>query len=109
MAPTPTYTPPPDPDEEFLPLVDRNQPDGYFNFNKADPDFGPDHWEDIDISNNEWKRYEDQEEGFSVSRNECGRGGIQSPIDLSRTNAACEEFHQVRARVSSVDLHKMLI
>lgn len=83
---------------EVLPLVDRVQPPGYFNWNMADPDFGPQAWGDVEVGHNDFSRYE--ESGLRVSTNECGRGGRQSPIELWRTNAACDEFHQIRARVS---------
>lgn len=32
-------------------------------------------------------------------RNQCGSTGLQSPIDLVETGAACDETHEVRSRV----------
>lgn len=89
------YTPPLDPAEEDLPLVDRNQSKGYYNFNVNDFDFGPNVWSNIDISNNEYSRY--ARVGLKVSENQCGATG-QTPIDLTHVNRECKEFHQIRAR-----------
>ena len=96
MRPTP-YKPPEDPIENILPLVDRNQPLGYYNWNMADPDFGPNAWGNVDASSNDFSRYEPS--GLDVSTNECGTGNNQSPIDLSHTTEQCIEFHQIRVRV----------
>mmetsp|Transcript_31028 Transcript_31028/g.47321 ORF Transcript_31028/g.47321 Transcript_31028/m.47321 type:complete len:691 (-) Transcript_31028:240-2312(-) len=81
-----------------LPLVDRNQTNGYYNFNVNDLDFGPKVWSKINVTNNEYSRY--AQVGLEVSINQCGAGGEQeqTPIDLNYTNRECKEFHQIRAR-----------
>ena len=93
-APT-SYTPPLDPLDEELSLVDRNQAVGYYNFNIEDPDFGPYAWWKVDVSSNEYSRYGDV--GLDVSVNECASDS-QSPINLHDINRACSEFHQIRAK-----------
>jgi hypothetical protein len=95
QAPTSSYESPLDPFDETLPLVPRNQPPGYYNFNIDDRFFGPLAWHGINITANEYIRY--ASEGIRVHTNECG-GTNQSPIDLGRINHQCEEIHQIRAR-----------
>ena len=90
------YVPPRDPDFETLPLVDRKQPKGYYNWNVMDKDFGPNAWGEVDISSSDYMQF--LRHGLNVTTNECAKYGNQTPIDFLRTNVPCSEFHQIRAR-----------
>jgi hypothetical protein len=43
-------------------------------------------------------------QNYDVSRNMCGRVGLQSPIDIQASGATCIEHHQIRSRVSTHSL-----
>ena len=70
-------------------------PMGYFNFNKNDRKYGPNNWQNIDVSKNEWLAFD----GLSADKNYC-QEKLQSPIDLGLEKTSnCEEHHDFRTRV----------
>jgi len=79
---------------------------GYFNYNLADSQYGPENWGDV-RDNAEHLRYKEMQETLDRSlENKCDRDSNQSPIDLCdhKINSECHGHHQTRTRSGDIGL-----
>ena len=80
---------------------------GYFNYNLADSQYGPENWGDV-RDNAEHLRYKEMQEtlGDRSLDNKCDLDSNQSPIDLCdyKINSECHEHHQTRTRSGDIQL-----
>ena len=119
----PTTTPTESPTEEdiqpspvftfediYVPVnpVPSNPPRGYFNYDPSSP-YGPDHWDEIDVTdhflkeftNEGWGTWEGHLEEREPLRNRCGfPDRNMSPKNLIETEQ-CESHHEIRTKVKS--------
>ena len=78
----------------------------YYNYNTTDGSrFGPSTWGGVVLGDeyDYWGRtFLENDDGASSLENRCQVDGIaRSPIDVcSRPESGCEEFHEIRSRVS---------
>ena len=77
------------------PYIAEIRPNGYFNYNENDLEYGPSAWRDVDISGNIWEAYT----GIDAS-NQCGTNpSMQSPIILpEQGTSTCRSRRQMRSR-----------
>jgi hypothetical protein len=57
----------------------------------------------MEFTDNGWGPWKGVLENHDPLRNQCGTTGLQSPIDLIETGASCDETHEVRTRVSTIN------
>ena len=121
---TPTANPTESPTGQFYPVnpVPRNPPQGYFNYDRNDNQYGPRSWDRIDTSNHPlaeftrrdgWGPFQGHLEDKDVLTNRCGTADRrQSPKNLRSTGGVpcellefaicdCDSHHEIRTRVSS--------
>ena len=101
--------------------VPTNPPQGYFNYDINDENYGPDVWDRVDTSNHYMREF--GPDGFGAwkdslqddpTENRCTTSGTrQSPKDLVQedgiiiagdgNDGICDAGHEIRTRVSRVD------
>jgi len=92
--------------------VPRNPPEGYFNYDVDDSDYGPKRWHRVD-TDRVAPFYELSKDGFGPwkghladedpTKNRCESRRLQSPIDLNEQKGdgtKCDALHKIKTRVS---------
>jgi hypothetical protein len=64
------------------------------------PPYPNNYW--LEFTDDGWGPWKGVLENSDPLRNRCGNVGLQSPIDLVETGARCDETHEVRTRVRTV-------
>ena len=91
----PTRKPTDKPTDKPTPYIAEIRPNGYFNYNQNDLEYGPSAWRDVDTSGNIWEAYTSID-----ASNQCGTNpSMQSPITLPQQGTStCRSRRQMRSR-----------
>lgn len=93
--------------------VPDDPPDGYYNFDADDKNYGPSAWDEVEEEETDeyeyWKEFEDFLGDIKLSKNYCNRENNEdraSPVELNRgvINAECNAYHEIRDRPGDYSL-----